>query len=41
MDIDKAMAHDEVLRDELAGSTAVIVLVKDNIIYCVSKNLFC
>lgn len=36
MDIDSAMAEDEVLKDELAGSTAVVVLLKDKVIYCVS-----
>lgn len=36
MDMDTAMAEDEVLKDELAGSTAVVVLVKDKVIYCVS-----
>lgn len=43
MDMDTAMAEDEVLKDELAGSTAVVVLVKDKVIYCVSitfKQLF-
>lgn len=41
MDMDTAMAEDEVLKDELAGSTAVVVLVKDKVIYCVSiKILF-
>lgn len=38
MDMDTAMAEDEVLKDELAGSTAVVVLVKDQVIYCVSRN---
>jgi len=38
MDIDTAMAEDDMLKDELAGSTAVVVLVKDQVIYCVSKN---
>lgn len=38
MDIDTAMAEDEVLKDELAGSTAVVVLLKDEVIYCVSKK---
>lgn len=34
MDMDTAMAEDDLLKDELAGSTAVVVLVKDKIIYC-------
>lgn len=38
MDMDTAMAEDEVLKDELAGSTAVVVLVKDKVIYCVSTT---
>jgi len=29
---------DEELKDDLAGSTANIVLIKDNKIYCVSCN---
>lgn len=38
MDMDTAMAEDDLLKDELAGSTAVVVLVKDQVIYCVSKT---
>lgn len=38
MEMDTAMAKDEMLEDELSGSTAVVVLIKDNIIYCVSKS---
>ncbi|XP_050434755.1 probable protein phosphatase 2C T23F11.1 [Adelges cooleyi] len=34
MDMDTAMAEDELLKDELAGSTAVVVLLKDNTLYC-------
>ncbi|XP_022175018.1 probable protein phosphatase 2C T23F11.1 [Myzus persicae] len=34
MDMDTAMAEDEVLKDELAGSTAVVVLLKDKKMYC-------
>lgn len=40
MDMDTAMAEDDLLKDELAGSTAVVVLVKDKVIYCVSKKLY-
>lgn len=40
MDMDTAMAEDELLKDELAGSTAVVVLVKDNTLYCVSYNIY-
>lgn len=39
MDMDTAMAEDEMLKDELAGSTAVVVLVKDKKMYCVRKNI--
>lgn len=38
MDMDTAMAEDEMLKDELAGSTAVVVVIKDDVIYCVSKT---
>jgi len=31
--MDTAMAEDEVLKDELAGSTAVVVLLKDKKMY--------
>ena len=42
MDMDTAMAEDEVLKDELSGSTAVVVLLKDKQIYCVRKYIiFC
>lgn len=41
MDMDTAMAEDEVLKDELAGSTAVVVLLKDKKMYCVRKYLLC
>ncbi|KAI2802165.1 hypothetical protein BLOT_010358 [Blomia tropicalis] len=34
VEFDKAMFNDEKMRDELAGSTAVIILVKDGNIYC-------
>eukprot|EP00102_Acyrthosiphon_pisum_P024824 XP_016662034.1 PREDICTED: probable protein phosphatase 2C T23F11.1 [Acyrthosiphon pisum] len=33
MDMDTAMAEDEVLKDELSGSTAVVVLLKDKKMY--------
>jgi len=36
--MDTAMAEDEMLKDELAGSTAVVVLVKDKKMYCVRIN---
>lgn len=38
MDMDSAMAEDDILKSELAGSTAVVVLVKNKIIYCVSNK---
>lgn len=34
LDIDNDMLKDENLRDELAGSTAIVILIKDNILYC-------
>lgn len=34
MDIDAAMLEDESLKDELAGTTAICVLIKNNIFYC-------
>lgn len=36
MEMDSVMAKDEMLRSEFGGSTAVVVLLKDNVIYCVS-----
>lgn len=40
VEFDEMMFNDEKMRDELAGSTAVSVLVKDSLIYCVSRTLF-
>jgi len=37
--MDTAMAEDELLKDELAGSTAVVVLLKDKKMYCVRKYI--
>ncbi|XP_025419332.1 probable protein phosphatase 2C T23F11.1 [Sipha flava] len=34
MDMDTAMADDEMLKNDYAGSTAVVVLIKDKVIYC-------
>uniref|UniRef100_A0A8D8PVX0 protein-serine/threonine phosphatase n=1 Tax=Cacopsylla melanoneura TaxID=428564 RepID=A0A8D8PVX0_9HEMI len=34
MDIDSAMQEDDSLKDELAGTTAICILIKDNILYC-------
>ncbi|XP_008471162.1 probable protein phosphatase 2C T23F11.1 [Diaphorina citri] len=36
MDLDAAMLDDDALKDELAGTTAICILIKDNILYCVS-----
>jgi hypothetical protein len=36
LDVDNAMLQDESLKDELAGTTAVAVILKDNRLYCVS-----
>ena len=35
LELDSDMLTDENMRDELAGTTAIIVLIKDNKIYCV------
>lgn len=35
LDVDNAMLQDESLKDELAGTTAVAVILKDNRLYCV------
>ncbi|CAG2061849.1 unnamed protein product, partial [Timema podura] len=34
LDADQAMLHDESLKDELAGTTAVVIIIKDNVLYC-------
>ncbi|UXI22158.1 ABC transporter [Sarcoptes scabiei] len=34
MEFDEMMFNDEKMRDELAGSTAVVILIKNNQIYC-------
>lgn len=34
LDVDTAMLNEESLKDELAGSTAVVVLIKNNKLYC-------
>ncbi|XP_008484374.2 probable protein phosphatase 2C T23F11.1, partial [Diaphorina citri] len=34
MDLDAAMLDDDALKDELAGTTAICILIKDNILYC-------
>ena len=35
MTFDESMQKDEQMREELAGTTAITVLVKDNMLYCV------
>lgn len=34
LDVDTAMLEDEALKDEMAGTTAVSVLIKDNTLFC-------
>ena len=36
MELDAAMSEDIFLKEELAGTTAVVTLIKENILYCVS-----
>lgn len=36
VEFDEMMFNDEKMRDELAGSTAVVIMIKNNLIYCVS-----
>lgn len=38
MELDSAMSENVSLKEELAGTTAVVILIKDNILYCVSNN---
>ncbi|CAD7082370.1 unnamed protein product [Hermetia illucens] len=38
LDIDDAMVYDEACADQMAGSTAVVVLVKDNRLYCANAG---
>ncbi|EDW58286.1 probable protein phosphatase 2C T23F11.1 isoform X1 [Drosophila virilis] len=38
LDIDYEMLHNESWGDQMAGSTAVVVLVKDNILYCANAG---
>lgn len=35
LDVDCAMLQEESLKDELAGTTAVAIILKDNRLYCV------
>lgn len=39
VEFDEMMFNDEKMRDELAGSTAVIVLIKNGQIYCVRVHI--
>lgn len=34
LDLDQAMLEEELLQEKVAGSTAVVVLIKDNTLYC-------
>lgn len=38
LDIDEAMLKDESLQDQMAGSTAVAVLIKENNLYCANAG---
>ncbi len=40
LELDSDMLNDDNMRDELAGTTAITVLIKNNKIYCVSIHLF-
>ena len=37
MEIDEDMLDDDDMKDELAGTTAICVIIKDKKIYCVSS----
>lgn len=39
LDVDTAMLEDEALKDEMAGTTAVSILIKNNSLYCVSFGI--
>ncbi|XP_068623078.1 probable protein phosphatase 2C T23F11.1 isoform X2 [Battus philenor] len=34
LDLDQAMLEEDMLQEKVAGSTAVVVLIKDNVLYC-------
>ncbi|KPJ06984.1 putative protein phosphatase 2C T23F11.1 [Papilio machaon] len=34
LDLDQAMLEEDLLQEKVAGSTAVVVLIKDNVVYC-------
>lgn len=38
LDIDYEMLHNESWGEQMAGSTAVVVLVKDNVLYCANAG---
>ncbi|XP_035900029.1 probable protein phosphatase 2C T23F11.1 [Anopheles stephensi] len=38
LDLDEAMLNNEALREHMAGSTAVVVLIKDNRLYCANAG---
>jgi hypothetical protein len=40
LELDSDMLNDDNMRDELAGTTAITVLIKNNKIYCVRIHLF-
>lgn len=39
LELDEAMQLNKVLKDAQAGTTAIVVLIKDNILYSVSHKL--
>ena len=40
LELDEDMLDDEDMKDELAGTTAICVIIKDKKIYCVSSNVY-
>lgn len=38
LDLDEAMLNNEALREQMSGSTAVVVLIKDNRLYCANAG---
>lgn len=40
LEIDEDMLDDDDMKDELAGTTAICVIIKDKKIYCVSSQFY-